>query len=77
MTFNKCSIKGKVYGNVPESQQGGASSETDEVTYCFYIKGWFDEFETNVWGPWAPQVEFLNILYKICQKVDISTIHLM
>jgi len=30
MTFNKCSIKGKVYGNVPESQQGGASSETDE-----------------------------------------------
>ena len=37
MTFNKCSIKGKVYGNVPESQQGGASSETDEVTFCFYI----------------------------------------
>merc|ERR1711935_592712 len=30
MTFNKCSIKGKVYGNVPESQQGGAGSETDE-----------------------------------------------
>ena len=37
MTFNKCSIKGKVYGNVPESQQGGASSETDEVTFCFFI----------------------------------------
>ena len=37
MTFNKCSIKGKVYGNVPESQQGGASSETEEVTFCSYI----------------------------------------
>ena len=35
MTFNKCSIKGKVYGNVPESQQGGAGSETDEVNLLF------------------------------------------
>ena len=31
MTFNKCCIKGKVYGNVPEQQQGGRGSEMDEV----------------------------------------------
>merc|ERR1712223_946931 len=31
MTFNKCSIKGKVYGNTPENQQGGGrGSEMDE-----------------------------------------------
>ena len=40
-------------------------------------KGWFDEFETNVRGPRAPQVEFSNTWHKICQKIEISTIHLM
>ena len=40
-------------------------------------KGRFDEFETNIRGPRAPQVEFSNTWHKICQKIEISTIHLM
>ena len=38
MTFNKCSIKGKVYGNTPENQQGGGrGSEMDEVKKSVFV----------------------------------------
>ena len=55
----------------------GYSEKATKICAILLSKGWFDEFETNVRGPRAPQVEFSNTLHKICQKIDISTIHLM